>query len=1400
MSSETERLDILIRAKADQYLREIDRADRKTKQFALDQEKRMLGLAKNGFMAASVAAVGLAVATGGIAIASVKMSAQYEQALTNALSVTGKFGKELDVARLEADKLAKQLGRDTAFSAREAAGAMYDLASKGYDVSTWAKTLPGILNLASATQSDLASTTELVTSTINQFNLAQEESGRVADVFAKAIGSSAATQEKLALSMAYVGPVASTLNWTLEDTVATLSRLYDAGFKAEQAGTAMRMVMLSIQDPAGDAEAVMARFGITAETLSRDKMPGLIKQLQDGNATAGDVAAMFGKEAAPAVLALLKAAEDPTKSIDKLDRSLENAAGTAEKVAKQQLDTLEGQFKLLKSSVEGAGIALGEIGSGALKDIVSDLIGPVNSVTEFLQGLDNISGWEGADLTGKIKIAWDDLNKQLSDWLDNPQGTGDSWTINLKVGPTGEDVLRQQFEGLGTSMGEAFMALIGADLEGAEDNPFVRAGKAAADAFVQGLKDQLDPVKIAKGSLKSSATLVDWWSDIIPGPSLSEQLGAIFPWMGASKGEADAEVARRMTELGGIGGEAYIREYMEKAGYLPDQIEDALRGVDPGPPGSKAGSEFGDGFIRGANAKLSNWNPPSLGGIADGWLRKGVAGGSGFGADLLAELQQLASTGAAAGGLTGHTAQIAGLFGGRFGISVGSGFRPGATIRNTGKPSLHSMGRGLDFFGSSAALWAAFNYAAANAGALGLQEILYQGKAWSAGMPFIHANRNAQSVRDHMDHLHIGTRYHTGGEVPAVLQVGERVLTAEQNSFLKDLSSSLRDLIDVIRANVNADKSIPAGGKGAAANAQILDLFGTRSGVNDSYIAREQARLGMLQALGYSINDQLAVVERQAEFLDKAVAEKAAQLQFAKDRGMSPEVINGIATELFDLTTQAAEARDTMEDLARVPLEQAAGRWAAGLSQVQTLMDLLGESSVGNALQSALFPDLMGSMGGGYQAALDLMNASTDPAAVMQYGGQAISALSGMFGAEKAQLDRGLADSLKSIDSAEAAWRAGWQKRVDDLDAELARESRVLDTHYREAREREQKRLTDLSRAQRDEVTALTRYYDEKLQALEDGEREITRAQERNRAQKALGSLENELRILQGQGYYTEADIARMRELETQIQEQRDQMAQQDAAWAREDARRELTQERNRALELLQQQQEAERIALEDQVRAAQEALDAQEQADRERLEARRQALADEERLQTESFERQRAAAQAQYQQMLDNAVTKYADLIRGVMEAESTLLGEATNFHNAGYTLGVSFADGLLAAIPSIAAAAQAAAAAAADYLQLNSPARLGPLSDLDTWWEKFMPTLLTPYHPPDAVRPIMDTAMPYAQALAGGGPQGATHHYFHLTSDGTGVTDAQLPELARLVSREIRREVDTLDFSYGV
>jgi hypothetical protein len=337
------------------------------------------------------------------------------------------------------------------------------------------------------------------------------------------------------------------------------------------------------------------------------------------------------------------------------------------------------------------------------------------------------------------------------------------------------------------------------------------------------------------------------------------------------------------------------------------------------------------------------------------------------------------------------------------------------------------------------------------------------------------------------------------------------------------------------------------------------------------------------------------------------------------------------------------------------------------------------------------------------------------PDQIMGYATGAINSLSSMFGASQSVINRALSDRLSSIDSAESQWEASWDAQASALEASISRQEDALNDQ-----------LETLQKTQQAEIDALNKFYDDKLQALSDGETAITREQQRNQATKTLGGLEDQLRILQGQGYYTEADVAKMRELETQIQEQHDSMAQQEAAWAREDERTRLEREKAEAIKSLEQQQEAQRIALESQLEAARQALEAQRQAFDQQAEAQRQA-----------FDRQREQARQAAQAEIDTLVTKYQTMMQEVINRQNELLAKAGSYQNAGYALGQAFAQGLLDALPAIQAAANAAAAAAAASLQLHSPAKEGPLSTLDTWWDAFIPTLVKPLdtYGPDGV-----------------------------------------------------------------
>lgn len=164
--------------------------------------------------------------------------------------------------------LAREMGSKTVFSASDAADALYYMASAGYKVDQMADSIQATLNLASATQSDLAFTTDTVISTLNQFGLEANQAERITNVFASAIGNSMATMEKLSNSMGYVGPVANSLGYEIEEVTGALAVLYNAGYDGSTAGTALRQSLVSLMNPTSAALGVFEELGLSFEDVN----------------------------------------------------------------------------------------------------------------------------------------------------------------------------------------------------------------------------------------------------------------------------------------------------------------------------------------------------------------------------------------------------------------------------------------------------------------------------------------------------------------------------------------------------------------------------------------------------------------------------------------------------------------------------------------------------------------------------------------------------------------------------------------------------------------------------------------------------------------------------------------------------------------------------------------------------------------------------------------------------------------------------------------------------------------------------------------------------------------------------------------------------------------------------
>lgn len=331
-----------------------------------------------------------AAGAAGILAASTMAGAGYEEQMSTVAAISG--ASAADMLRL--DKLAQEMGRNTKFSAKEAGEGLEYMAMAGWKTDQMISGLPGILNLAAASGEDLGQVSDIVTDDLTAFGLAAEEAGRFSDVLAAASSNSNTNVAMMGETFKYAAPVAGALGYTIEDVALATGLMANAGIKAENAGTAMRSLFTNMAKPTEDMQSYMDRLGISL-TDSSGNMKTFRQQLESirkgfsslTEAQRAEYAAgIAGKYGMSGLLAIVNANE---ADFQKLADSIDNSAGAAERMAEVRIDNLTGDFTLLKSAAEGAGIGIYGAFSSVMREAVQGASDAVNDFTEsgFLEKL-----------------------------------------------------------------------------------------------------------------------------------------------------------------------------------------------------------------------------------------------------------------------------------------------------------------------------------------------------------------------------------------------------------------------------------------------------------------------------------------------------------------------------------------------------------------------------------------------------------------------------------------------------------------------------------------------------------------------------------------------------------------------------------------------------------------------------------------------------------------------------------------------------------------------------------------------------------------------------------------------------------------------------------------------------
>lgn len=298
---------------------------------------------------------------------------EFDQSTQNLAAILGKSREEI-TPLVEA---AKELGARSAFTASQVADLQIELAKLGFNQQEILDATESIGQFAIATEADVPRAAALAGSALRAFGLEASEASRVASVLAVSTTKSALDFSKLENALSTVAPVAKTFGFEIEETVALLGSLANAGFDASSAGTATRNILLNLADSGGE---LAQRLGGSVRTFD-ELIPALIKLREEG-VDLNEILGLTSVRTAAAFSQFLEGAE----SASELRDSITDVEAELAQLADQRLDTVRGGMLQLSSAFEGLILSI-EDGQGSIASFVNSVTGNLTLLLQSLTAL-----------------------------------------------------------------------------------------------------------------------------------------------------------------------------------------------------------------------------------------------------------------------------------------------------------------------------------------------------------------------------------------------------------------------------------------------------------------------------------------------------------------------------------------------------------------------------------------------------------------------------------------------------------------------------------------------------------------------------------------------------------------------------------------------------------------------------------------------------------------------------------------------------------------------------------------------------------------------------------------------------------------------------------------------------
>lgn len=300
------------------------------------------------------------------------------------------------------------IAAESRFATVDLAKISQTLAQAGVGVGDMEKVLSSVTMLATASGSTPDEAVNLVTSALGSFQLQASEAARVADLMATALNRTKLTVQQTGQAIQYVGATAFEQNISLEEMLATVGAISQAGVKSGSTiGTGFRQFLVDLQTPSEKLTKQLTSLGLTQAdvSVSTRGLGAVLQTLEKAGFGSSQAYGALETRAA----AFYLTAKNNLDIVDQLQLAFQSE-GAAVKANERAMDSLtaqsqrfmnivtemtasgaDGFFKVLKDSIRDAADAL-EWYNSLSKDKEGNKTSALRQAVGF--DLDSLPDWD----------------------------------------------------------------------------------------------------------------------------------------------------------------------------------------------------------------------------------------------------------------------------------------------------------------------------------------------------------------------------------------------------------------------------------------------------------------------------------------------------------------------------------------------------------------------------------------------------------------------------------------------------------------------------------------------------------------------------------------------------------------------------------------------------------------------------------------------------------------------------------------------------------------------------------------------------------------------------------------------------------------------------------------------